>query len=221
MFNAFEYYLLLSWCYPCLAYPLHIYLNKKRINDKIFSIEDVSSYVKLQINTIRQVAPTYVGAPNALFPVGGGITSDYETVYTAFQSKSGVYWNYDYAKFGTSPEISNLTYVSNETALSKIIPENTHGRFPCVFPMKIIQSNLPNVRLYLHQETALVAYNAKTLLVQALFKTRPVGTLAIPGIAFGLFLGSYAFYAFKKYDCPILYKNDPQPTNILKKILNT
>lgn len=212
MFTGFEYYLLLSWCYPCLAYPLHIYLNKKRINDKIFSIEDVSSYVKLQR------APTYVGAPHALFPVGGGITSDYETVYTAFRSKNGVYWNYDYAKFGASPEISNLTYVSNETALSKIIPQNEHGRFPCVFPMKIIQSNLPNVRVYLHQETALVASNAKTLLAQALFKTRPLGTLAIPGIALGLFLGSYALYASNKYTFPRYYKNDPHPTNILKKI---
>jgi hypothetical protein len=197
-----------------------LYRNTNRIAREIFCIEDVSYFVKVQISKIRQSVPTYIGSPYALFPVGGGASSEYETVYTAFRSKGGVYWNYDYPKYGFMPKISLLTYVINEKALSKFIPQNEHERFPCVFPMRIMHSNLPNMRLYLHQNTGLVANKADTLVAQALMKTRPLGTLAVPGVALALFIGSYALYAINKYSFPTLYREEPHPTNIIKKILN-
>lgn len=221
MFTGFEYYLLLSWCYPCLVYPIHIILKKKCLDGEIFSINDVNCYDKVKVNTIRHNPPVYIGGPTAHFPIGGGISSDYETVYTAFRSKTGVYWNYDYHKLAQFPPVSSTTYVSDTAALAKIIPIEEHQRFPVSFPMKIMRSNLDNVTLYLHKNTGLVSHDRTTLLNQIVRKTRPIGTYSIPGLALALFVGSYTLYAFDKYMFPTLYKNKTPPTNIVKKILNT
>ena len=159
--------------------------------------------------------------PILIFPVGGGISVDYETVYTAFRSKTGVYWNYDYYKLAQFPAVSSTTYVSDTAALSKIIPIEEHQRFPVSFPMKIMRSNLDNIKLYLHKTSGLVAHDRATLLNQIVRKMRPIGTYSIPGLALALFVSSYAVYAFEKYVLPTVYYTPTPPTNIIKKILNT
>lgn len=218
MFSSFEYYLLMSWVYPFIGTPIHINRNKKSIADAIFPCEGVTSYTKVQVNTLHHSSPTYIGGPNMLIPVGGGTSYDYKTVYTVFRGKHNVYWNYDYWMFGNIPRVSDTTYVSNEAALSKIIPVEEHGRFPISFPMKIIQSNLDSVKLYLHNKTGLVADNRKDLLAQTLIKTRPFGTVMAPLIATIMFIGSWALYKHNKANFPYIYKNKLPPTDFINKI---
>jgi hypothetical protein len=51
-----------------------------------------------------------------------------------------------------------------------------------------------------------------------LYKTRPVGTLAIPIIATTLFAGAWLKYYINRYEFPTLY--EPHPTNIIGKVVN-
>ena len=67
MFTGFEYYLLLSWFYPCITYPIHIIRNKKRLASEIFSVSDVTYYDNVKVNTIRHNHPVYIGGPHTHF----------------------------------------------------------------------------------------------------------------------------------------------------------
>jgi hypothetical protein len=219
MFTPYEWYLLVSWCYPLLSSLTHIRLNKNRVKDEIFHIDGVQSYEKLSVNTIRQNAPVYVGGPHALIPVGGGISSEWEKVYTSFRGKSGVYWNYDYWNFAKNRPLLNTTYVSNEASLTKVIPVEEHGRFPVSYPMKIEVANLNNARIFFHRSTGLVSLDKRELLRHILIKTRPFGTLSFPIVATTIFLGSWAVYKMEQSYFTYLHKGDPTPTDFIRKIL--
>jgi hypothetical protein len=219
MFTSFEYYLLLSWTYPFLSVAAHIYKNKNRIMNEIFSVNGFQSFEKLYANAIKQRPPTYVGAPHALFPVGGGIIGTWENVYSALRgSPKGIYWNYYFHELSKSIINKEYIFINSPENLGKYIPKEEHSRFPTAYPMKLEKYNLKSSLLYFHQPTGYVEARKDYLLAQALFKTRPAGTLVIPSIALLCFLASWGMYKHNKSAYPISYRDKPPPTNIISTI---
>jgi hypothetical protein len=223
MFDKFEYYLLASWVYPLISITTHIVKNKTRIMNEIFSVKGFDSYEELYMNSVRQRAPTYVSAPNVFIPIGGGTYNEWNKVYSASRgSPNGLYWNYTFHKLSKSIINKEYIFINSPENLEKYIPKEEHSRFPIAYPMKLEKYNLKSRLLYFHQSTGYVEARKDYLLAQALFKTRPAGTLVIPSMALLCFLASWGMYKHNKSAYPISYRDEPSPTNIIntmKKIL--